>query len=63
VPTIYREARGNIHGWLNLRKAIPSSEGDLRGCLTALRALIVEAEADHVMAQAAPDPTTQRALA
>jgi acetyl esterase len=56
VPTIYREARGNIHGWLNLRKAIPSSEGDLRGSLAVLRAMIVEAEADHVMAQAAPDP-------
>lgn len=53
VPTIYREAAGNIHGWLNLRKAIPSSEGDLRGSLTALKALIIEAEADHVMAQAA----------
>ena len=53
VPTIYREAVGNIHGWLNLRKAIPSSEGDLQGCLAVLKAMIIEAEADQVMAQAA----------
>ena len=56
VPTIYREAAGNIHGFINLRKAIPSSEGDLQGCLAVLRAMIIEAEADRVMAQAAPDP-------
>jgi acetyl esterase len=56
VPTVYREAKGNIHGWLNLRKAIPSSDGDLRTCLTALKAMIAEAEADRVMAQAAPNP-------
>lgn len=56
VPTIYREAVGNIHGWLNLRKAIPSSEGDLQACLAVLKAMIIEAEADQVMAQAAPEP-------
>ena len=26
VPTIFHEAKGNIHGFINLRKAIPSSE-------------------------------------
>lgn len=56
VPTIYREAVGNIHGWVNLRKAIPSSDGDLQGCLAVLKAMIIEAEADHVMAQAAVEP-------
>jgi acetyl esterase len=40
VPTIYREAKGNIHGWLTLRKAIPSSEQDLRLCLGLLRQMI-----------------------
>ena len=25
VPTIFHEAKGNIHGFMNLRKAIPSS--------------------------------------
>jgi acetyl esterase len=53
VPTVYRECAGNIHGWANLRRAIPSSEGDLQGCLMALRAIIAEAEANRVMTQAA----------
>ncbi|MBO9377808.1 alpha/beta hydrolase fold domain-containing protein [Sphingomonas histidinilytica] len=42
VPVVYREAKGNIHGWLTLRRAIPSSEDDLRGCLTAFRMMIEE---------------------
>ena len=42
VPTIFREARGNIHGFMNLRKAIPSSEQDLRECVTALKLLLAE---------------------
>ena len=29
VPTIFREAKGNIHGFMNLRKAIPSSQQDI----------------------------------
>ncbi|MBC7986867.1 MAG: alpha/beta hydrolase [Sphingomonadaceae bacterium] len=53
VPTIYREAAGNIHGLINLRKIIPSSQGDVAGCLAALKAMVVEAEANRVMAQAA----------
>ncbi len=42
VPTAYREAAGNIHGWLTLRKAIPSSQDDLRECLAIFKALIEE---------------------
>jgi len=53
VPTVYREAKGNIHGFMSLRKAIPSSQGDLAGCLATLKAIIVEAEADRVMQEAA----------
>jgi acetyl esterase len=56
VPTVFREAVGNIHGFCNFRKAIPSSEGDIAGALVALKAMIVEAEANRVMAQAAADP-------
>ncbi|WP_076068369.1 alpha/beta hydrolase [Sphingomonas montana] len=52
VPTIYREAVGNIHGFINLRRAIPSSVGDLAGCLAVLKPMIAEAEATRVMAQA-----------
>ncbi|MDB5690913.1 MAG: alpha/beta hydrolase [Sphingomonas bacterium] len=56
VPTVFREAVGNIHGFCNFRKAIPSSEGDIAGALTVLKAIIAEAEADRVMAQASADP-------
>ena len=42
VPVCYREAKGNIHGWLTIRKGIPSSQEDLSGCLTALRHMIDE---------------------
>jgi acetyl esterase len=42
VPVVYREAKGNIHGWLTLRRAIPSSQEDLSGCLAAFRTMIEE---------------------
>ncbi len=50
---VYREAVGNIHGFITLRKAIPSSVGDVGGFFAALNPVIAEAEADRVMAQAA----------
>jgi acetyl esterase len=37
VETIYLEAPGTIHGFLNLRKAIPSSNGDFAKCLAYLK--------------------------
>ncbi len=43
VPVIYREAAGNIHGFLNLRRAIPSSVRDVDGLLVALSSMIAEA--------------------
>lgn len=43
VPTIYREAAGNIHGFCNLAKAIPSSADDIAGALAVLKPLIAEA--------------------
>jgi acetyl esterase len=45
VPTVYREATGNLHGFLNLRRAIPSSAGDVTGMLKALDAMIAEVRA------------------
>jgi acetyl esterase len=42
VPTIFREAAGNIHGFINLRKAIPSSDEDIQGCVVALHLLLSE---------------------
>lgn len=53
VPVIFREARGNIHGFINLAKGIPSSVGDIAGALCALKDLVAEAEAGRVMEQAA----------
>lgn len=45
VPTIYREAVGNIHGFVTLRKGIPSSQQDVAGALSVLKAMIAEASA------------------
>lgn len=53
TPVVYREAVGNIHGFITLRQAIPSSVGDVAGYLAALKTMIAQAEADLVMAQAA----------
>jgi acetyl esterase len=53
VPVVFREAKGNIHGFITLRKVIPSSVGDVAGALAALKDIIVEAEGDRAMAQAA----------
>ena len=53
VPVVFREAVGNIHGFVTLRQAVPSSVGDVAGFLTAVKAAVVEAEGQRVMAQAA----------
>jgi len=37
VETIYWEAPGTIHGFIQLRKAIPSANGDLAHCLAYLK--------------------------
>ena len=53
VPVTFREAAGNIHGFITLRRGIPSSNGDVAESLVTLKAIIAEAEATRVMAQAA----------
>lgn len=53
VPVTFREAVGTIHGFVTLRRAVPSAVGDVAGFLVALRAAIVEAEGARVQAQAA----------
>ena len=53
VPVVFREAVGNVHGFVTLRKAIPSSQGDVAGYLAALKDVVAEAEGARVMAQAA----------
>jgi len=42
TPVIFREAAGQIHGFLTLRRAIPSAETDLAGALGALKAMLTE---------------------
>lgn len=42
VPTVHREAEGNIHGYINLRQGIPSSQDDIDGNLAALKAMLAE---------------------
>ncbi|CAN5330359.1 alpha/beta hydrolase [soil metagenome] len=53
VPVVFREAKGNIHGFVTIRQAIPSSQGDVAGLLAVLKPMIVEAEGERAMAQAA----------
>ncbi len=50
VPITYQEARGNIHGFATLRRAIPSSQPDLAAFLSAVRAAV--AAATHAIANA-----------
>jgi acetyl esterase len=45
VPVVYRSAEGNIHGYICLRKGIPSSQNDIEENLAALKELIAEAMA------------------
>ena len=45
VTTLFCEAQGNIHGFINLRKAIPSSADDIRRCVASLKLLLKEARA------------------
>ena len=42
VPVIYREAKGSIHGFICLRKGIPSTRADVDGLLAAFRRLLDE---------------------
>lgn len=52
VPVVFREARGTIHGFATMRKAIPSAQGDVAGALAALKPMIVEASGMATMHQA-----------
>lgn len=45
VPTVFLEAKGNIHGFINLRKAIPSSQADIDSGVAALKLILKEARA------------------
>ena len=51
VPVVFREAKGLIHAFVLLRKAIPSAQADVAGYLAALAAVIHEAEAARLAAR------------
>jgi acetyl esterase len=40
VPTIYIEAQGTVHGFVNLRRAIPSTANDIARSVAALKFLL-----------------------
>jgi acetyl esterase len=40
VDTVFIEARGTVHGFVCLRKALPSGNADIARCVAALKALI-----------------------
>lgn len=42
VPVSFREAKGMIHGYINMRRALPSGQADLADNLAALKALLAE---------------------
>ncbi len=53
VPVTFREARGNIHGFITLRQAVPSSAVDVAAYLTAVKGAVTEAEEQRAAAQTA----------
>ena len=40
VDALYLECRGTIHGFMNMRKALPSAQADLERCTARLRHLL-----------------------
>lgn len=53
VPVTYQEARGNIHGFATLRRAIPSSQQDVAVFLAAVRTAVAATTNDIANATAA----------
>ena len=43
VETIYWEAPGTVHGFMNLRKAVPSANDDFAHCLAYLKSWVERA--------------------
>ncbi|HEY0313904.1 MAG TPA: alpha/beta hydrolase [Allosphingosinicella sp.] len=43
VDTVFREAKGTIHGFINLRRALPSSQQDIDACFAILKRMLKEA--------------------
>jgi len=48
VPTTFREAKGNIHGYICLAQGIPSAANDIKGNLAMLKAMLEELRATEL---------------
>lgn len=40
VDVIYLEAKGNVHGFVNIRKAVPSAQGDVETLIAAIQLML-----------------------
>lgn len=40
VDVIYLEARGNVHGFVTIRKAVPSAQGDVEALVAAIKLML-----------------------
>ena len=40
TDVIYLEMRGSIHGWVNMRRAIPSTGKDLQDIIAAMKLML-----------------------
>jgi acetyl esterase len=40
VEVIYLEAKGNVHGFVNIRKAVPSAQGDVDALVAAIKLML-----------------------
>jgi acetyl esterase len=40
VDVVYLEARGSIHGFINMRKALPSAQADVMAFIHAIRLML-----------------------
>jgi acetyl esterase len=40
VDVIYLEAKGNVHGFVNIRKAVPSAQGDVDALVGAIKLML-----------------------
>ena len=40
VDVIYLEAKGNVHGFITIRKAVPSAQGDVESFVAAVKLML-----------------------
>jgi len=45
----YLEFKGSVHGFINLRKAIPSAQGDLETLLSAMKQMLAHIQTEQIV--------------